>query len=446
MYGLAKVHKVDIALRPIVSMPGTSYHKIGQWISKWLDKIPESHIQTSTEDVRNSIKDKILASDEVLISFDVTQLYTFVPVDESIEMAAKKLYETTDEVPVDISTFIELAKMACQNILIKTHDGYMRQIEGLAMGIQPAPQLANIWMSAFDKKIQNDSCFYKRYMDDILTVIKKSEIEKTLERINSLHRNLSFTKEEENEMGEIPFLDLKIRHNKDGNIETEWYRKKTDTGLTINYHSMAPMKYKRSMAINLIHRIWNATSTWETLDKGIQEAKRILEYNQYPMFWYENIIHKTLEKLYSGRKKRPPEDEPATKMVFIQYRGKITDHFARKLKDTGAPIKVILTLTKVKTTVPSLKVEVEKPLASNLIYKYKCPHCQVSYVGMTSRHICTRISEHLSNGEKSKGPIMIHADSCKNSHPSPKDFIVLKKVQRSDIIYLSVMEALFIKE
>ena len=133
-------------------------------------------------------------------------------------------------------------------------------------------------------------------------------------------------------------------------------------------------------------------------------------------------------------------------MVFIQYRGKITDHFARKLKDTGAPIKVILTLTKVKTTVPSLKVEVEKPLASNLIYKYKCPHCQVSYVGMTSRHICTRISEHLSNGEKSKGPIMIHADSCNNSHPSPKDFIVLKKVQRSDIIYLTVMEALFIKE
>ena len=40
----------------------------------------------------------------------------------------------------------------------------------------------------------------------------------------------------------------------------------------------------------------------------------------------------------------------------------------------------------------------------------------------------------------------MHADSCNNSHPSPKDFIVLKKVQRSDIIYLSVMEALFIKE
>ena len=70
----------------------------------------------------------------------------------------------------------------------------------------------------------------------------------------------------------------------------------------------------------------------------------------------------------SGRKKRPPEDEPTTKMVFIQYWGKITYHFARKLKDTGAPVKVILTLTKVKTTVPSLKVAVEKPLASNLIY------------------------------------------------------------------------------
>ena len=89
MYGLAKVHKQDTPLRPIVSMPGTSYDKIGRWVSKWLDKIPESHIKTSTVDVRNSIKNIKLAPDEALISFDVTQLYTFVPVDESIEMAAK---------------------------------------------------------------------------------------------------------------------------------------------------------------------------------------------------------------------------------------------------------------------------------------------------------------------------------------------------------------------
>ena len=129
--------------------------------------------------------------------------------------------------------------MACQNILIKTHKGYIRQVDGLAMGIQPAPQLANIWMSSFDKTIQNGSHFYKRYMDDKITVIKRSEINHRLQIINNLHPNLSFTKEEENQQSEIAFLDMKLRHMEDGKIETEWYRKKTDTGLTINYHSVA---------------------------------------------------------------------------------------------------------------------------------------------------------------------------------------------------------------
>ena len=80
----------------------------------------------------------------------MTQLYTNVPLDESIEMAAVKLYQLRDDVPVDMNTFIEWEKLACSKILIKTHNGYIRQIDGLAMGIQCAPQSANIWMAAFD--------------------------------------------------------------------------------------------------------------------------------------------------------------------------------------------------------------------------------------------------------------------------------------------------------
>ena len=86
---------------------------------------------------------------------------------------------------------------------------------------------------------------------------------------------------------------MKLTHKSDGNIETEWFRKETDTGLTLNYHSLAPTKYKRSLVINLIHRIYNATSTWKKFDKGICEAREILDYNQYPSHWFDNIINQT---------------------------------------------------------------------------------------------------------------------------------------------------------
>ena len=61
---------------------------------------------------------------------------------------------------------------------------------------------------------------------------------------------------------------MNIIHRQNGKIETEWYRKKTDTGLTINFHALAPMKYKRGMVINLVYRIFNATSFGSYLIKA----------------------------------------------------------------------------------------------------------------------------------------------------------------------------------
>ena len=126
-----------------------------------------------------------------------------------------------------------------------------------------------------------------------------------------------------------------------------WYRKKTETGLAINYHALAPLKYKRNMIITLVHRIFNSTSTYEHLHTGLMEAKQMLDYNQYPSNWYEKIIHKTLEKIIIGESKVEPEPDEHKKMVCIEYRGKITDQYVKNLISTGAPIKPIITLRKI---------------------------------------------------------------------------------------------------
>ena len=39
MYGLAKTHKRDIPLRPIVAMIGSPYDKVESEMSKWLGKL-----------------------------------------------------------------------------------------------------------------------------------------------------------------------------------------------------------------------------------------------------------------------------------------------------------------------------------------------------------------------------------------------------------------------
>ena len=52
----------------------------------------------------------------------------------------------------------------------------MIQREGLAMGSPPAPHLANGWLSTFDATIKGDACLYERYMDDVICVVNKSEV------------------------------------------------------------------------------------------------------------------------------------------------------------------------------------------------------------------------------------------------------------------------------
>ena len=144
---------------------------------------------------------------------------------------------------MDKDTFKILAKLASCNVLISTHDGYFKQIDGLAMGSAPAPHLANGWLSSFDKVIKGNSTLYYRYMDDIITIENKNNIDDKLKHINSLHPFLKFTVEKEND-GHLPFLDM-LLHNVNGNISSSWFRKSTDTGLTLNFHSLAPLKYKK---------------------------------------------------------------------------------------------------------------------------------------------------------------------------------------------------------
>lgn len=69
----------------------------------------------------------------------------------------------------------------------------------------------------------------------------------------------------------------------------------------------------------------------------------------------------------------------------------------------------------------------------------------VSYVGMTQRHLQTKISEHQKNGDN-RGPIRMHTNECIGYQPPKEDFEVLRKIQRQDTVYLSVIEALYIRE
>ena len=126
LYRLAKVHKENTPLRPVLSMPGSAYHKVAKKVAEWLSVVPECNINSSTKSVSDSLKNFQLNEDEELVSFDVTSLYTNVPVMEAINICTKKLYDMPDDKkpPVDRATFIKLTSIAACDVIMLTHDGH----------------------------------------------------------------------------------------------------------------------------------------------------------------------------------------------------------------------------------------------------------------------------------------------------------------------------------
>jgi hypothetical protein len=457
LYGLAKVHKNDVPVRPVLSMPGSAYHRVGEQVAEWLAKVPECGINSSTKEICDRVRNVKLEEDEELVSFDVKSLYTFVPVLEAILICADLLFrDGSTKPPVDKDTFVELAKIAACNVVMSTHDGYYRQIEGLAMGSPPAPHLANGWMSTFDKTIEGDAKLFTRYMDDILRDIKRSEIDQKLAEINNLHPNLLFTIERELD-GMLPFLDMRLIHE-GGHIASTWYAKPTDTGLILNFHALAPKRYKRSVVSGFVHRIHRACSSWSLFHESMQKARKILERNQYPPCFYDPIINQTLSEIIakSVQANEPAAEERNTqttvadissplvetpkKAIFLQYRGKCTEDYARSLHKCKAPCTIIMTLRKLKTTMPSLKPPVEKHLRSGVVYMIVCASCQAAYVGQTCRHLLTRVKEH----KKPSTAMGKHMRKCQTEY-SLETTSILASSSRG-MTHLMTLEALYIAE
>ena len=135
----------------------------------------------------------------------------------------------------------------------------------------------------------------------------------------------------------------------------------------------------------------------------LKRTKNCWTKNQYPEEWSSKIVNQTLEKIISGGKdqlRTKPKEHKKSKTksiekptIFLQYRGKLTQNFARKLKKL-CEFQVVFKTRKLRSCLPTLKSTFDRDLKSQVVYEIKCNGCGSIYVGQTSRHVTTRITEH----------------------------------------------------
>ena len=101
LYGTAKITTVpelgtvdQLPRRPIVSNTGTASYYLANHLANILAPLSKSEytVQT-TEDFVNFIKPQKIPSNHQLISFDVASLFTNVPIDPTIDIIIRHIYE-----------------------------------------------------------------------------------------------------------------------------------------------------------------------------------------------------------------------------------------------------------------------------------------------------------------------------------------------------------------
>ena len=177
--------------------------------------------------------------------FDVSSLFTNVPLDETIKICSEALYDQSNSRPVIPKyVFVELMKSAASSVEFSFNTTMYKQTDEVAMGSPLGPALANIFVGYYEEKLFSQTQkppTYFRYVDDTFAIFDhEAEVDEFLTKLNCLHPSLKFTFEKEKGKC-LPFLDVYVEGT-DVGLETSVYRKPTFTGQYLRWESFSPLK------------------------------------------------------------------------------------------------------------------------------------------------------------------------------------------------------------
>ncbi|XP_066465500.1 uncharacterized protein [Eleutherodactylus coqui] len=228
LYTLPKVHKdpQNPPGRPIVSGRNSLFCNIARFLDKVLRRFADeadSHIR-DTSDFLKKIASFDMTEDVILVTFDVTALYTSISHDKGID-AIRQFLMASDMSSECMQFALSLLEYILRNNYFLFGGVYYRQRQGTAMGSNVAPTYANIFVRQFEEKYIYTSIYaaslvyWGRYIDDVFALWKGSL--QTLQEfhtfLNAIYPELQFTMSYS--IVEIQFLDVLIKRQGMGLLE-----------------------------------------------------------------------------------------------------------------------------------------------------------------------------------------------------------------------------------
>ena len=158
------------------------------------------------------------------MSFDVSSLFTNVPVGEAVSIIHERFREDEtlgDRTCLFPERIADLLEMYLKSTSFSFGGNFYEQKEGVVMGSLVSAVVANLYMEFFEDLALETTPIrprlWKSYVDDTFCILSKGSTEELLHHLNSVRPTVKFTVEQED--GALPFLNTLLRRRRDGSLD-----------------------------------------------------------------------------------------------------------------------------------------------------------------------------------------------------------------------------------
>lgn len=448
-YGLPKIHKDVLSLRPIIASIDAPNYKLAEFVKGILDSsydFSNDFYIKDSYDFAQFINDKLIPPNYVLVSWDVVSLFTNISLELTLKCIEINWTTIQNHCPISKTNFIKIIKFLFDSTIFSYKGTYYKQKHGTPMGSIVSPIIAQFVVDLVLKeslpKLSFEIPFLKKYMDDIITLVPKDKTNESIDIINQYNEKIQFTLEEENE-NSVSFLDMRIIR-KDNILITDWHRKPTSSGRYINWHSYHPTKVKINILRNFRSRITKIVHP-TLIDKNLKVIEDLFLKNGYPKKLIKKILYNSssvpnlnnlthnynsnlinnnqnLQNIsntstITNRNTDIPlnNEQNVIPYLILPFEESLTNLLVKLIPKNKFKI-AFKNVVPIKTLFTNVKDKIDNLNRHNVVYKINCLDCDKTYIGQTSTKLKQRISLHKSNIRTNKDTCQLTIHSRKENH------------------------------